>query len=140
MAGEASTIVALQAAQHAHLALVGVGAIGIGSSEFVLGSMHLSPQERKDFFDQQPVGDVCGRFFDVAGRPVTGVVDSRVLGLSLAELRAIPTVVGIAAGAVKAPGLLGALRAGYLDVVICDSGAARALMAAARNDEPGAIR
>lgn len=85
----------------------------------------------------KPVGDVCARYFDIDGRPVGGPVDERVLAVSLADLRRIPTVVGLASGKEKAPGVLGALRGRILDVLVCDAGTARAVLAL---DREGARR
>ena len=62
-----------------------------------------------------------------AGR-CRSVVNQRVLAVTLDDLRAIPTVAGIAAGPEKALGILGALRGGIIDVLICDQQAARSVL------------
>jgi DNA-binding transcriptional regulator LsrR (DeoR family) len=56
------------------------------------------------------------------------VVNQRVLAVTLDDLRSIPTVAGVAAGAEKAPGILGALRGEFVDVLICDQQAARSVL------------
>jgi DNA-binding transcriptional regulator LsrR (DeoR family) len=119
----------LDAARRAQVAVVGIGTVGHGSSAALLTAMNLTDSERADFDAAQPIGDVCARFFDADGRPVTGAVDDRVLALSLADLAAIPTVAGVAVGQEKAGGVLGALRAKVLDVLLCDTALARALLA-----------
>jgi DNA-binding transcriptional regulator LsrR (DeoR family) len=48
--------------------------------------------------------------------------------VTLDDLRAIPTVAGVAAGPEKAPGILGALRGRIIDVLVCDQAAARAVL------------
>jgi DNA-binding transcriptional regulator LsrR (DeoR family) len=122
----------LDAAKLAQIALVGIGAVGHGSSAALLDAMNLSTDERTAFDAAGPVGDVCARFFAANGARVTGPVDDRVLAVSLADLAAIPTVAGVAVGQEKAGGVLGALRARVLDVLLCDSALARALLARAR--------
>ncbi|PRX48500.1 transcriptional regulator [Prauserella shujinwangii] len=119
----------LEAARRADVALVGIGAVGHGSSAALVKALDLGPEERARFDRAQPVGDVCARFFDADGTPVTGPADDRVLAVSLADLAAIPTVAGVAAGPEKAPGVLGALRTRVLDILLCDSSLARALLA-----------
>jgi DNA-binding transcriptional regulator LsrR (DeoR family) len=119
---------ALDAAKRADMAMVGIGAAGIGSSGALLDALALSPAERSEFDAAGPVGDVCGRFYDLSGQEVRSVVNERVLAVSLDDLRAIPTVVGIAAGQEKALGILGALRGQFVDVLICDQQAARAVL------------
>ena len=119
---------ALDAAKRADMAMVGIGAAGIGSSGALLEALALSPAERASFDATGAVGDVCGRFYDLSGQEVDSVVNQRVLAVTLDDLRAIPTVAGIAAGQEKALGILGALRGRIIDVLICDQQAARAVL------------
>jgi DNA-binding transcriptional regulator LsrR (DeoR family) len=128
---EASVTEALDQARRADIAFVGVGTPSHGSSAAVIDSLHLSAREERAFWAREPVGDVAARYFDAQGRPITGVTQDRVLAVTVADLQAIPTVVGVAAGRVKAPGVLGALRGRLLDVLVCDDALARAVLAAA---------
>jgi DNA-binding transcriptional regulator LsrR (DeoR family) len=135
LAAEGSIAAALDAARHADVALVGIGANGAGSSAYIVDSLHLSAAELARFEAGRPVGDVCARYFDLNGRPVLGPVDERVLAVTLADLRRIPLVVGVASGKEKAPGILGAVRGRVVDVLVCDAGAARAVLALDREGE-----
>ena len=119
---------ALGAAKRADMAIVGIGAPGIGSSGALLDALALSPGERAGFDAAGAVGDVCGRFYDLSGQEVRSVVNQRVLAVTLDDLRAIPMVAGIAAGPEKALGILGALRGGIIDVLICDQQAASSVL------------
>lgn len=118
----------LDAGRRSSISFVGVGAYGWGASAAIIEALRLSDVERALFDQAKPVGDLCARFFDDEGRPIRGVVDDRVLGVSLDDLRRIPTVVGLAAGIEKARGLLGALRGDLLNVVVCDSALAQAVL------------
>jgi DNA-binding transcriptional regulator LsrR (DeoR family) len=120
---------ALDAAKAADVAMVGIGAAGLGSSRALVDSLGLSPAERAQFDASGPVGDVCARYYDLSGRQVDGAVDERVLAVTLDDLRAIPTVAGVAAGPEKALGILGALHGRIVDVLICDQAAARSVLA-----------
>ncbi|HLU60119.1 MAG TPA: sugar-binding transcriptional regulator [Pseudonocardia sp.] len=122
---------ALESALSADVAIVGIGSVGIGSSNVILDGLALSPEEREAFLAENPVGDTCCRFFDADGKPIGGVVHDRVLAVELEELRRIPVVVGVATGAEKVAGVLGALRGGFVDGLITDSGLAHALLSAA---------
>lgn len=119
---------ALDAARRCDVAVVGVGSVGTGSSQALVESLQLSDEERAEFEGQHPVGDICARFFDQSGNPIRGSVYDRVLAVDLAELRGIPTVAGVVAGAEKAPGVLGALRGQLLDCLICDGAVARGVL------------
>jgi DNA-binding transcriptional regulator LsrR (DeoR family) len=123
---------ALDAAKAAHIAMVGIGASGVGSSGALLDALGLSPSERAAFDASGAVGDVCARFYDLSGREVASVVTERVLAVSLDDVRAIPTVAGVAAGQEKALGIIGALQGRIIDVLICDQPAARSVLSLER--------
>ena len=131
---------ALDAAKAADIAVVGIGAAGIGSSGALLDALNLSPAQRATFDACGPVGDICARFYDLSGREVRSVVAERVLAVSLDDVRAIPTVAGVAAGPEKAMGILGALHGRIVDVLICDQAAARTVLAHDTDGAPVAAR
>jgi DNA-binding transcriptional regulator LsrR (DeoR family) len=114
----------LEKARTADVALVGIGAYGHGFAAQLLESAHLSPAERAAMDASGAAGDILGRFFDVRGQQVDTPLRDRVLALELDELREVPTIVGIACGESKTRGIWGALRGGYVDVLITDQSAA----------------
>ncbi|TFB79562.1 sugar-binding transcriptional regulator [Terrimesophilobacter mesophilus] len=120
----------LTAASTARLAIVGIGSVGSGASQTILKAMSLSPDDEDRFLQAEPVGDCCTRYFDKSGTPVGSPTSDRVVGIDLETLRRIPTIVGVAVGPAKAPGVHGALLGGLLDVLIIDSSLAEALLAA----------
>mgnify|MGYP003333385648 CR=1 FL=1 len=73
-------------------------------------------------------GDINAFIYDVEGRPCSHEYTERVVGLSLAELKNIPYRIGVAATPAKALPLYGALRGGYLHVLITDETAARGIL------------
>jgi len=76
------------------------------------------------------VGDVCLRFFDREGEPVRTELDSRLIGISLDDLKRVPRVIGVAGGARKIEALRGALLGRYMNVLITDRFTATKLLAA----------
>lgn len=128
MIAERSVAEALDTARRADIALVGIGTPSQGSSAALLRAMHLSPQEQAAFAAARPAGDLAARFFDHDGQEILGATHDRILAVTLDDLRAIPTVVGVVAGREKVPGVHAALRGGLLDVLVCDSSVARALL------------
>ena len=122
----------LRRAETADIAMVGIGAVGAGSSNVIIEGLGLSPSERKAFSAARPVGDTCCRFFDAKGKPISGAVHDRVLAIELDQLRRIPTVVGVATGVDKVPGVLGALRGELVDGLITDAALALALLSEGR--------
>jgi DNA-binding transcriptional regulator LsrR (DeoR family) len=122
----------LEAARRSSLSFVGIGAFGTGSSAAIIETLRLTPRQRARFEAAGPVGDVCARYFDQDGRPIYGDVHDHVLAVSLEDLHAIPTVVGTAVGEEKARGVLGALRGGFLNVLICDDALAKTVLGMAQ--------
>jgi DNA-binding transcriptional regulator LsrR (DeoR family) len=88
---------------------------------------------RSDLADA--VGDVVSRYFDIHGRPVAFEDEELLLGLSRDQLRRTDSVIGVAAGAVKGPSIVGAARAALIDVLVTDDAAAAAALEHARGPE-----
>jgi DNA-binding transcriptional regulator LsrR (DeoR family) len=114
----------------ADVALVGIGAVEPSVSSLMRAG-YLKPEEFHAIRAAGVVGDLCGRHFDIAGQPAAPEIDSRLITITLDQLARIPMVMGVACGAAKARAILGALRGGYLDMLITDSVAAEAVLALA---------
>jgi DNA-binding transcriptional regulator LsrR (DeoR family) len=118
----------LARARTVDVAMVGVGTVGTGSSNEIVDGLGLTDAEREAFLAADPAGDTCCRFFDAHGRAIGGVVHDRVIAIELEELAAIPTAIGVAVGAEKAPGVRGAIQGGVIDGLVTDAGLALALL------------
>jgi DNA-binding transcriptional regulator LsrR (DeoR family) len=127
---EPSITNAFDRALSADIALVGIGAVGQGSSTQILDGLGLTPAQRKAFLAAEPVGDACCRYFDADGHQITGVVHDRVLAVDLRELRRVPTVMGVATGPDKAAAVLGAIRGRIINSLTTDASLAQAVLAA----------
>jgi len=100
-------------------AYVGIGA-PTPTSVVMRNSDILSQEELRVLLDQGCVGDIALRFFDMRGTPITSELDTRVIGISLEQLRQINRVVGIAGGPDKVKAVYGALVGGMINVLITD--------------------
>ncbi|MBN1563546.1 MAG: sugar-binding transcriptional regulator [Anaerolineae bacterium] len=101
------------------LALVGIGSLQ--PSELLASSGNIfSEQELDDLRAGGGVGDVCLRFFDINGKPVLTPLNDRVMGMALPQLKHVPRTVGIAGGQRKHAAIQGALRGGWINVLITD--------------------
>jgi len=125
---EPAIIEVLACARTVDLAIVGLGSAGTGSSSEVVDGLGLSRAEREAFLAAGPVGDTCCRFFDAQGRAIVGVVHDRVIAVELEDLAGIPTVIGVAIGVEKAPGVLAAIRGRIIDGLVTDASLALALL------------
>ncbi len=116
---------ALQSAARAELALVGIGNLDDNAPLIRYG--HLSSGDQQRLVQSGAVGDVCARFFNANGQPVA-VLDNRLIAIERDALACIPTVVAVAAGLEKLTAIRGALRTGYVDVLITDETTASMLI------------
>lgn len=114
-------------ARRSDIALVGIGSL---NPEF-------STLHRAGYVDAammariQATGAVCDvlvDFVDLYGRIHDVGLSRRVMGLRLADLQQVKTVIAVAGGLVKARAILGALRTGLIDVLVTDDGAARRVL------------
>ena len=106
----------LDKARRADIALIGVGDMNENSNIVRMGwfSQYEIAQARL----AGTVGDLMGYdFVDTCGSPSSPALQSRVIGLSLPDLRRIPNVIAIAAEPTKVTGILGALRTGVIDII-----------------------
>jgi DNA-binding transcriptional regulator LsrR (DeoR family) len=120
---------ALEAASNADVALVGIGVLNPHVSS-LLRAGYLTPAEFDQIRAFGAVGDICARHFDADGKPTAPAIDARMIAVRLEQLAAVPTVIGVACTAAKAPAILAALRGGYLKILVSDSAAVEALLLA----------
>jgi DNA-binding transcriptional regulator LsrR (DeoR family) len=108
------------------LALVGIGAIT--PSKLLASSGNVfTAGELDQLREKGAVGDICLRFFDTEGVPVTSDVQDRVISMELEQLREVRRSVGIAGGARKLEAIAGAVRGRWVNVLITDAVTAAAL-------------
>jgi lsr operon transcriptional repressor len=107
-------------------ALVGVGTPTADATLVHMG--YLNATDSRGLRERGVVGDILGQFFDADGHVVDLPIHDRRIGIDLADLRRIPKVVGVAGGVHKAEAILGALRGGFLDVLVTNELAAIRLL------------
>lgn len=125
---DTSVLAAMEQGRKATLALVGIGSVEPSNMLANSGNV-FSSEELHAAAAKGAVGDICLRFFDRSGEPVRTEADSRVIGMSLADLKKVPRVVGVAGGTRKLDALRGALLGKYLNVLITDHFTAAKLLA-----------
>ncbi len=77
------------------------------------------------------VAAIIGRFIDADGRPVSGGIQDRMVGIALDELKSIPYRLCVAGGARKIAAISAALKGGYPTDLVTDVDTARQLLAEA---------
>lgn len=108
----------MEVAEEINIAIFSIGALDSHAAQIEAG--YLTLPEIYALQANGAVGDICSRFFTIEGQIADSQLDQRTVGLDLEKLREIEYSIGVAVGKEKATGILGALRGGYLNVLITD--------------------
>ena len=111
--------------RQAEVAIVGVGSLD--NSAFVERGV-LNAAGLRDLKERGAVGEICGRFFDKVGRECDSPWRDRVLSIDLDQVRKIPQVIGVVAGADRSVSITAAVRGGLVKSLLVDVAAAQALL------------
>jgi DNA-binding transcriptional regulator LsrR (DeoR family) len=114
-------------ARRANVALVGIGSLFPEESS-LLRAGYLDEGALAQLRSQGAIGDICARHYDAQGRVLDIELNRRIVGIELNDLRKINRVIAVAGGELKAEAILGALRGGYVNVLITDDAAAQKVM------------
>ncbi|HET7768843.1 MAG TPA: sugar-binding domain-containing protein, partial [Chloroflexota bacterium] len=111
------------------LALVGVGSLD--ESAFIERGI-LTNAELAALRAAGAVGEICGRFFDAAGRECRSGYRERVIGIELETLRQATQkgadVLVVTNGSARSPALRAAVAGGLVNGLVIDDAGARALL------------
>ncbi|GJM39794.1 MAG: sugar-binding protein [Ardenticatenaceae bacterium] len=118
----------LDMALNANFALVGIGSV-VPQRSSLLRAGYLDNDDLELLKRQGAVGDICVTHYNIDGNILDLNIHNRLIGVDLQSLNESPCkIIGVAAGKMKAPAILGALRGGFLDVLITDSTAAEEIL------------
>lgn len=103
--------------------------VSVGSWHPPLSQVHdrLTNHERRTLLEAGVVAETCALTFDRDGTPVLALDDRRI-GISLADLRAVPNVIAVAGGRDKAAAVQALLRSRVVNTMITDVGTAERLV------------
>lgn len=119
----------LRTASNLDLAIVGIGEPPNYGS-FKSGYYHFTDSIIQELLDANAVGDICGNFFDIDGRMCMTSISKYIVSVNPDSLKQCKKVIGIAHGESKVQSLIGALRGGYLNILITTTDTAELILAA----------
>jgi DNA-binding transcriptional regulator LsrR (DeoR family) len=90
--------------------------------------------ERGDLGRTGVCAEVSGVLIDTRGEPARAALTERMIGITAAQMRAVPEVIGIVYGLAKTRAVLAAVRGGYVDSLVTHSTLATALIEAAHRE------
>lgn len=108
-------------------ALVGIGAME-PSPLLAASGNGVTDAERAQLRELGAVGDISFRYYDADGRVVSSSLDQRVMGISAEQFFTIPRRIAVSGGDEKLDAVRGALRGGWINVLITDRTLAQQLV------------
>lgn len=120
-------------AKQANIGLVSIGDTTSTSTLIKVG--FLTYDDLEAVKKNGAVGEILGRYYDINGNKIPSIIDKRIIGLDLDEIKQIENVIGVSGGPVKVEPLLGAIRGGYIDTLITDEQTAKALILKGKKKE-----
>lgn len=102
------------------IALLGVGSTKPKYCSLFQGG-HISRQDLTTIINSNAVGDVSGHYFDINGKLTDVDFHKRLMGISHEDLLNIPIRMGVAGIEEKAKAIFGALRGGFINMLITDN-------------------
>ena len=126
MLAESSVSEIIRMASLSSFTLVGIGSMD--DSATIIKSGMLSQADLLRLRTSNAVGDVLCHFLGADGQLIPTPIEDRLIATPLSGLKAMPNVVGLAAGSQKVEAIRAVLRGGYLDVLITDEATANLLL------------
>lgn len=115
----------LEAGKNVDMALVGIGT-PYNSTMQEIG--YLIPEDFTELKKNKVVGDMNSRFYNKQGEEAATIINQQVIGVSLDELKNIPTLVTFAHDIVKVEPLKVALKHQLLDIIVVTDEIAESLI------------
>ena len=109
------------------MAVLGIGALAQGATSRLLYGSIIDEALLTKLLEQDAVGDVLSYVYRADGSLVTTDLDNRVVAIPLKDLLQVPCRIGVVAGLAKVQAIEGALRGGFINVLVTDSMVAQAL-------------
>lgn len=122
-----SVVESISYADQSDVALLGVGSSDLAHCSYYLAD-YVTREEIKPVQDTGAIGDVCGRFFTIDGNICAKDFQKRLIGISLESFLKIPIRIGVAGGSAKIEPIIGALRAGLINILVSDQETVREVL------------
>lgn len=108
------------------IAVVGIGVPNKGSA--IMATGYYDEKDMETMRSKNVAGDVCMQFFDITGNTEPFEVDNYVIGVDIKKLRKVPHAIGVVSGTEKAGAIAGAIKGGYINVLITDAECGKKLL------------
>ena len=124
----------IERAAQAQVLLTGIGSLADNLSSLNRAG-YLSEAERQSCLAAGAVGHILARMIDIDGNEIDHRHNQRVISVPLSLLQQAGWSIGVAASALKAPAVLGAIRGGYFNTLVLDEASAQEVLRLAKAAE-----
>lgn len=104
------------------VAVLGIGWVG---KDALLPTVY--EEDFNSSLPEEVVGEVCAHFYNIDGKPVATKFDDRIITINYKDLMNVPLRIGVSGLPAKLSAVLGAVRGGYVNVLIIDAETASAM-------------
>ena len=111
---------------HASATIIGIGALN-GQATLVKEG-YISTNEIEIYKSMGAVGDLLSQFYDKNGDVLDFPLHKQLISTDISRLKSLNHVIAIASGLEKREAIIGALKGGYIDVLITDEAVAKSLV------------
>lgn len=116
-------------------AIMGIGIPNRAGSTMIRAG-YITQEMMDELVERGAVGDISLQFFDRNGEfEQFRAFNSRVAGMSLTQLRGVENKIGISSGVQKAEAIYGALRGGFVNILITDQECALKLLEMGKQED-----
>lgn len=110
----------LDMARNAQIALMGAGSLELPTAT-IYRFGYFSPDLIEQLKEVGAIGNVCGLYYDINGQDACAKFCDRLITINKSDLLSIPIRIGVVGGPDKVKPILGALRGGFINVLVTDS-------------------
>jgi DNA-binding transcriptional regulator LsrR (DeoR family) len=110
---------------------VDIAVVGIGTpikSSNMIWTGYFGNEDIEYLTEKNAVGDICSRYYDIDGNIIDSYISDRTIAIELEKLQDINYSIAVAESVDKVPSILGALRGGFINVLITNEITARKLI------------
>ncbi|WP_226036100.1 sugar-binding transcriptional regulator [Aquibacillus saliphilus] len=111
---------------HSTITVVGIGALNEKATLVKEGYLNLNDMEILK--SKGAVGDLLSQFYDIDGNVLQIDLHKKLISTEISMLKSLNHVVAVAGGIKKREAIIGALKGGYIDVLITDESVAESLI------------
>lgn len=112
------------------IAVNGIGAFYPELKSILAISNYLTPLELKKLKNENVVGDICLRFFNLEGKECETKLRDRTIAINFDQFKKIKTKICVVAGSLKTHAVLAALKGDLINVLITDFSLADSILKA----------